>query len=396
MGRGNHEDESALIYGLESQARALCSGPSGSSDSLIRFIVATQSLKSDNFVHLLEYVEENHSLSKSIVKHPAGEVWALCSSSKNCQLLATIHSKPTIDHDNQITSGCTLWKIPVDISSSIIDEDVRSDLSPSLEPLCNLTPTSGKTGKGVALKPEDEDHLINFNEDKLFLWDIQSHQLVSELPIDGSRSKLSKITSVRWSPHSGGNVVGTAIGNSVCGIDIRSKPTPEWSISSNNSYVRDLDFNPNAQYYFATCGDDFESKFWDIRKLDSPVVSLLNHSHWIWSIRYNQFHDQLVLTCSSDSRVVLSRISTLASQPFGHLLDEEDEPSSEDDFQPPSKKEETQVATDEVIATFEEHEDSIYAAEWSSSDPWTFASLSVDGRLVINKVPKNEKFKILF
>ena len=90
MVRGNNEDESALIYGLESQARALTPGPSGSSDSLIRFIVATQSLKSDNYVHLLEYVEENHSLSKSIVKHPAGEVWALCSSNKNCQLLATL------------------------------------------------------------------------------------------------------------------------------------------------------------------------------------------------------------------------------------------------------------------------------------------------------------------
>lgn len=395
MVRVNNDDESALIYGLESQARALCSGPSGSSDSLIRFVVSTQSLKSDNYVHLLEYVEENHSLSRSIVKHPAGEVWALCSSNKNCQLLATVHSKPSVDQENQITSGSSLWKIPIDMSSSIVDEDVRNDLSPSLELLCDLTPTSGKLGKGIALKPEDDDHLINFNEDKLFLWNIQSHQLVSEFSTDGSRSKLSKITSVRWSPHSGGNVVGAAIGNSVCGLDIRSKPTPEWAISTNNCFIRDLDFNPNAQYYFATCGDDFESKFWDIRKLDSPVVSLLNHSHWIFSIRYNQFHDQLVLTCSSDSRVVLSRIATLASQPFGHLLDEED-PSSEDDVLSPPKKKEPEAITDEVIATFEEHEDSVYAAEWSSSDPWTFASLSVDGRLVINKVPKNEKFNILF
>lgn len=391
MVRGQNEDESALIYGLESQARSLAPGPSGEGDLLVRFIVGTQSLKSDNFVHLLEYVEENHSLSKSIVRHPVGEVWGLCSSNRHCQLLVTCHSKPSPDQENQITSGCTLWKIPVDMSSSLVDEDGRNEQSPSLEKLCDLSP-EGKIGRSVVLKPEDEDHLINFSEDKIFLWNIDSHQLVSELPI-GGKSKLSKISTVRWSPHSNGNIVGAGIGSSVCGVDIRQKPTSfPWTVNTQNCLVRDLDFNPNAQYFLATCGDDFQSRFWDLRKPETPIVSLLNHSHWIWSIRYNQFHDQLVLTCSSDSRVVLSRIATLASQPFGHLLEEED-PSSDDDVQQSKKKEEP---VDEVIATFEEHEDSVYAAEWSSSDPWIFASLSVDGRLVINKVPKNEKFSILF
>lgn len=34
---------------------------------------------------------------------------------------------------------------------------------------------------------------------------------------------------------------------------------------------------------------------------------------------------------------------------------------------------------DNVIATYEEHEDSVYAVDWSSADPWLFASLSYDG-----------------
>ena len=50
---------------------------------------------------------------------------------------------------------------------------------------------------------------------------------------------------------------------------------------------------------------------------------------------------------------------------------------------------------DGVIATYEEHEDSVYASCWSTADPWVFASLSYDGRLVINKVPRAEKYKIL-
>ncbi len=50
---------------------------------------------------------------------------------------------------------------------------------------------------------------------------------------------------------------------------------------------------------------------------------------------------------------------------------------------------------DGVISTYEEHEDSVYAAEWSTADPWLFASLSYDGRLVINRVPRATKYKIL-
>ena len=50
---------------------------------------------------------------------------------------------------------------------------------------------------------------------------------------------------------------------------------------------------------------------------------------------------------------------------------------------------------DGIISTYEEHEDSVYAVDWSAADPWVFASLSYDGRLVINRVPRAEKYKIL-
>ena len=32
---------------------------------------------------------------------------------------------------------------------------------------------------------------------------------------------------------------------------------------------------------------------------------------------------------------------------------------------------------------------------WSLADPWTFASLSYDGRMIVNKVPSHTKYKIL-
>jgi hypothetical protein len=44
------------------------------------------------------------------------------------------------------------------------------------------------------------------------------------------------------------------------------------------------------------------------------------HGNRVWSVRYNQFHDQLVLTSSSDSRVVLNNLTSISSEPLGRVL----------------------------------------------------------------------------
>ncbi len=49
---------------------------------------------------------------------------------------------------------------------------------------------------------------------------------------------------------------------------------------AHTPFVRDLDFNPNRDYYLVTGGDDYRIKFWDIRRVDQPVKSVPAHSHW--------------------------------------------------------------------------------------------------------------------
>ena len=51
----------------------------------------------------------------------------------------------------------------------------------------------------------------------------------------------------------------------------------------------------------------------------------------VWSVRYNHFHDQLVLTSSSDSRVILTNASSISSEPFGHLDDDEDDSDKDEE-----------------------------------------------------------------
>ncbi len=104
-------------------------------------------------------------------------------------------------------------------------------------------------------------------------------------------------------------------------------------------------------------------------------------------MKYNPFHDQLVLTCSSDNRVVLNSVPSLSSEPYKTSVVDTAGEQNEND--------EKVAQLDKVVKVYEDHEDSVYAVEWSVADPWIFASLSYDGRLVINKVPKDEKYNIL-
>lgn len=45
----------------------------------------------------------------------------------------------------------------------------------------------------------------------------------------------------------------------------------------------------------------------------------------VWSVQFNLFHDQLVLSASSDSQVMLTRVASIASEPLQPLVEEGEE-----------------------------------------------------------------------
>lgn len=109
----------------------------------------------------------------------------------------------------------------------------------------------------------------------------------------------------------------------------------------------------------------------------------------IWSVQYNRFHDQLLLSAASDGQVCLHSAASVSSNPHG-----ETSPSdASDDGE--MRKPKSERLTDGVLMTVDQHEESVYAACWSAADPWAFASLSYDGRVVISLVPSHVKYKII-
>ncbi|KAK3263763.1 hypothetical protein CYMTET_27454, partial [Cymbomonas tetramitiformis] len=139
-----------------------------------------------------------------------------------------------------------------------------------------------------------------------------------------------------------------------------------------------------------TAGDDCKIRFWDKRNAQKgPLLEMIAHSHWVWQAKYNPFHDRLLLTSSTDTNAALWRVLSLSAdaklEEYGASVSPTASPSSRSIKDP----------SDIQVHTYTEHEDSIYGVAWSASDPWIFATLSYDGRVVINTVPRGEKYKIL-
>lgn len=388
-------DDAPVIYGLEDfQARALAAHTAETEK--INFLVGTQSLRRINQVQLIEFDDDTSLVTKQTFEHPAGEIWKIVGAPQSVHMIATVYNN-TQDYCGEF--GAALWRLPLEGSSSTMMDDNSG--GEQVEKVCSLdgrcegdpqVPGSPVMGLGsqmwsVVWAPEDDSRLVTLVDNHLYLWDIKaagrSAKVTGEVTVEG-RGSVS-LGSGRWYPHQLGSQVAATHGSSVRAWDLRTMK-PSWCVEAAHvQLVRDLDFNPNMQYYMATCGDDCKTKFWDIRNTQQPLKELTDHSHWVWSVRYNASYDQLVLTCSSDQRVILSNLPSIASQPFGTMVDQEDTNKEE--------KDKPEGSEEGVIQIYDDHEDSVYAVEWSAADFWTFASLSYDGRLVINKVPRSIKYK---
>uniref|UniRef100_A0A915KLN6 Uncharacterized protein n=1 Tax=Romanomermis culicivorax TaxID=13658 RepID=A0A915KLN6_ROMCU len=207
---------------------------------------------------------------------------------------------------------------------------------------------------------------------------------------------------------------------SVFGITNEKKCQPGCSLWSLNETKE----NPDAEYpelvELTRCGSlsDFSAVSWYvIRKIavENRLTSKISHCKWnphhssniiaaavdcnvkgydirtdakVWSVRFNPVHDQLLLSCSSDARLILHSTTSISSE---SILDvSENKSDNEDDSIESSKsKKDPEILGDGIIKIYEEHEDSVYCCEWSITDPWLFASLSYDGRVIINKVLRN-------
>jgi len=375
-----------VIYGLDFQTRALAAVTSETDQ--VRFLIGTQSLKYENQIHDVLYDEDTNTVSKAIYKHEKGEIWEVNTAPAEKRLISTCYNE--ILGGNTCQMKGSLWRLPENIEvSGGGNEDLAANHE--LELIAELSDDASDGNqqnlKCVRWQPGENDRLCTVVDSQIVLWDLNNGSVSVHSKISMERKNNPIINGGQWNPHHGCNQFAAAIDTNIHIWDIRSKACCSSIDGAHGQMIRHMDFNPNKQYYLATCGDDCANKFWDMRNVKQPIVSRVHHSHWVWNVRFNHFHDQLVLTSSSDARVVLSSEISISSEPYGKLIEDVDDSKVGQESQ--------QKLDDGVISVYNEYEDSVYCVQWSTADPWIFAALSYDGRLVINKVPRSVKYKIL-
>ncbi|XP_063901897.1 EARP-interacting protein homolog [Zophobas morio] len=417
---------SVLIYGLDSQARSLA--VQQDSSDLVRFFLGTLNLKQENKIYLLEYDEELSQINSLSFEHPVGEIWNIETSFSSGQYLSTCYSDGLMKYRR----AARIWRANIPEKKL---KDVDACEVGNLEALFDISPQE-QSIKNLLWNPLGDTTFLSVGEKNVNMHDLTTLQSI--LTVEPSVSK-EPLFSGRWSPHHfaiklfGNGLTRTNFAKqkkyynlhclfellesesvkdhvgvltllvtfsfiqalfaatqatSVLCWDSRSSSQVFCIADAHMQAVRTVDFNPNKPYSLATGGDDGCIKFWDTRSCNEPLKILEQHTHWVWSVRYNHFHDQLLLSSGSDSKVCLHNVTSLSSDLFSHVESSE---SGEDALQCTRKE----LFEDRIIKVYEDHEDSVYATEWSSADPWVFASLSFDGRFVVNHVPSEVKYKIL-
>ncbi|XP_049879717.1 EARP and GARP complex-interacting protein 1 [Pectinophora gossypiella] len=372
------EDGNSIIYGLEHQTRAL--SPQYAENDAIRFLIGTQSLKpQSNQIHVVELEEDTGALHTKVFKHDVGEVWHLRCSPHDPAVLMTTHNAYDAN-TAQCSMGVSLYKLP---TTEVIPKDL-DDLSAiqgrhpeDMELLTTFTPEKPEEEIRCAeWHPTDTSRVCVVSEAALAVRDVRAGAagaaLARAAPPARARTKLA---GGKWNPHQGGAQFAVLQDMHIKCYDTRAEGSkPAWSIdNAHRQLVRDLDFNPNRQFQLASVGDDAALNIWDYRNGKEPIFTRTDHSHWVWTVRYNAYHEQLLLTGSSDARALLTAAASVCADT--------------DDAGP--------LLEDGVLQSYEQHEDSVYCCEWSAAEPWTFASLSYDARLVLSRVPRHFKYKIL-
>lgn len=345
--------------------------------------------------------------------------------------------------------GCALWNP----ASSDLD-DFGDD------------PASSSTG----MSARADVLTVGWEDGVLTRWDLAGGSATEVDRIDPS----SKSDSLRgraavgalphraaWDPHDP-NLVASALGSGVAIHDLRTGGGPDIGLGGRGGggstsrvgvrschafgVVTDLDYNPNKPRCLVTSGQDGLVKFWDLRSTSSssaasessqrprsrrakPLKVLRGgHTHWTTRVRYNKFHDQLVLSGGTDSVVNLWRASSVSSAPLleldgaddivglssasfdasdpfgtgggggdglgGGAGDGENRGSGAGGGSDVGGENGGSGSPDVRVSRFE-NPDAVYDLTWSAADAWVFVSVSYEGSVVLNHVPSKEKYKIL-
>ncbi|AEE35816.1 unnamed protein product [Arabidopsis thaliana] len=338
---------SGIGYGLKYQAR--CISDVKADRDHTSFLTGTLSLKEENEVHLLRLSSGGSELlCEGLFSHP-NEIWDLASSPFDQRIFSTVFS--TGD-----SYGAAIWQIP---------EPYGQSNSSTLECVASLDAHVGKINCVLWCPSGNSDKLISMDEQNLVFWSLDSSKKSAEVLSKESAGMRHSLSGGAWNPHDVNSVAATSE-SSIQFWDLR---TMKKNNSIERAHVRNVDYNLKREHILVSADDESGIHLWDLRKTKFPVQELPGHTHWTWAVRCNPEYEELILSVGTDSAVNL----WFASASSEHKTSE-------------SPVEASRQRVNPLLNSYTDYEDSVYGLAWSSREPWIFASLSYDGRVVIESV----------
>lgn len=288
-------------------------------------------------------------ICEGLFYHP-NEIWDLKSCPFDPRIFSTVFTSGE-------TYGASIWEIP---------ELYGQTNAPQLQELVSLKEHTFKI-KCILWWPSGKhDKMISIDEGNLFLWSIDSSNKTAKVIAQESIGMLHNLSGGSWDPHDR-NAIAAICDSSLQCWDLR---TMKKTNSIEHAHVRDVDYNPKKQHILVTAEDESGIRLWDLRMPKHPVRELPGHAHWTWAVRYNPEYEELILSAGTDSAVNL----WLASA------------SSTDDLTSESLSDSPTRRRNPLLNSYSDYEDSVYGLAWSRREPSIFASLSYDGRVVVESV----------
>ncbi|CAI9117076.1 OLC1v1018400C1 [Oldenlandia corymbosa var. corymbosa] len=335
-------------YGLKYQARCISDVKADTDHT--SFLTGTLSLKEENEVHLIRVSSDgNELICEGLFSHP-NEIWDLASCPFDQRIFSTVFSSGE-------SFGAAIWQIP----------ELYGQLnSPQLERIAALDGHDSKIKCVLWWPTGRHDKLVSIDEQNLYLWSLDTSKKTAQVQTKESAGMLHDLSGGAWDPHDVNNLTSTS-DSYIQFWDLR---TMKKTNSIEHVHARNIDYDTKKKYMLVTAEDESGIHIWDTRMLNFPVIELPGHAHWTWAVKCNPEYEGLILSAGTDSAVNL----WLASTPYG------DDTTSESSMESPSKN------VYQMLNSYSDYEDSVYGLTWSSRQPWMFASLSYDGRVVVESV----------
>ena len=115
--------------------------------------------------------------------------------------------------------------------------------------------------------------------------------------------------------HGNANLFGVSSQNKTISIyDMRENTSkPAITKTAHNGEIYSLDFNRFAQNLLLSGGDDSDVYLWDIRNMSKKYNSFVGHNDSVTCLQWSNYHETTFVSGSADRKIVVWNISQIGS-----------------------------------------------------------------------------------